>query len=185
MSFLNLFGSESKTDQTAYNQQVGASGGSIAFGAASSGNKVVITTADPAVAEAAMEANAYVTTNVAGQAFQFAGGVTSGALGTANLGIAAANDLAGRFMLALQKNYQNSTEFASASLTAATQAEQAALAQSLNAVSALSGQVANIAAAQTPGGLSIQATNTTADTTFKIVLVAAAALVIFALLKKG
>jgi hypothetical protein len=187
MSFLNLFGSESKTDQTAYNQQVGASEGSIALGANSSGNRINISSADPAVAEAAIAGNAYVVQQamsgnlaVTGRALDFAGSVTSGAFSTANLSMKTANDLAGKFMSGLQKNYQASTDFASAALVTATNAEQAALAQTNNLVSAITGKYSEIVASNTPGGV-IQASD---KTQFNTVLIVGAALVLLYLMSR-
>lgn len=220
MSLLNLFGSESQTQQTAVNQQVGASQGAIAVGANASGNRINVVNSDPAVAQAAIEGNDYVAgaslgitgqiaglginaeaqtataaelanaglanqaiegnAIVTGQAFNFAGDVAGKSLDLAGTTVATSAGLAGLFMQSLQTSYQGSLDFASGSLTAATQAEQAALAQTNNLVSGIVGQYAQIANAQTPGGV-IEAAG---KTQFNVVLVVGAALVLLYLMSQ-
>jgi hypothetical protein len=217
MSFLNLFGSESKTDQTAYNQQAGASQGSVAVGANASGNRITISTADPNVAEAAIQGNALVANNaelatvalagkaldtnalvnvasleananVAGQAITAVRDVSGYAMATVSSSsqqlVKTAASLANEFMGKLNENYQNSLTFASASLTTATQAEQAALAQTNNLVSGIVSQYSDVLKSQTPGGAALAVETTASKTQFNTVLVVGAALVLLYLISQ-
>ncbi len=73
MGFFNAFSSEQKTDQTAYNQQVGASSGSLAIGVGAHDNVLSLTSSNPEVVEAALASN--VVTSKA--AIDSAGGVAA------------------------------------------------------------------------------------------------------------
>jgi len=169
MGFFNAFSNENTTQNTAYNQQVGASQGSIAFGASSSGNSVKVSTVDPEIVEAALGAN--VVTSKA--AIDAASGVSS-------LSIEAANSLAAKFADTLRANFRDSTNFASDSLTQATQAEQAAVAQTNNLVSQLVGRAFDYTSENTPGSAASAVVGASNATQLKTVLIVGAAIVLLA-----
>lgn len=183
MGFLDLFSSSSSTQNTAYNEQTGVEGsGSMAIGANSSNNRISITSADPEIANAAIQGEATTADSALRSGFAFAQSANLANAAQAGLSIESANDLATKFMTSLQSNSQETESAEQASFVSATQAEQSALANVNNLASQFESRYADIVNAQTPNGAALAAQTTTSKTQISIALIigiAAVALFLF------
>ena len=162
--FLSLFSSDQSSSSTAYNQQVGASEGSIAVGAGTSGTVNIMTSDAAAIA--------------ANQAVSEASIATSGGVAVASF--QAASSLANDFENALGSAYSQSNDTISAATQSALNATNAALATSNNLASSLVGQYGQIQSVSNanPQGIGIASGGGGA-----LLLLAAAALAVFLLVK--
>jgi hypothetical protein len=148
--------SQDKTDQTAYNEQTGVGGNGIALGANSSGNTIDVTSSDPTVTVAALEA---------GQ------NETAAALGTGLAGEQAALNFAS------QANSQNNDIVESVTSSyegALSQSTQAAFDLAKTALSA-NDNIATAAAPQTPSYTAETLSGQSNSTTVILVVVVAVA----------
>jgi hypothetical protein len=177
--------SSQSTQQTASNQQVGASQGSAAIGAGSSGNTVNITTSDVQGLQDLIAGNSYVTSAALDSNTAVAQGAIAGNTGLAGLAIESQANLAGRSIDSINQSNANSENIVSAATEQALQATNGSLSQANNLAASLASMFTSFESANSPGSAALAVQQTGAKTQYNIVLLGGLALVIFYLMTKS
>ena len=173
---MSLFGSLFQTTQTSQQTSnvstTAGDNGAVVLGTGASGNTII--SGDAAATQAAIAGG----TQVALGALQ---SNTDVSLGAISFSTGAITNLADMYGQGLAKSYGNALDFANSSLTATTQAEQAALAQTNNLVAAYG----NLIGENTPGSAALAVEKQTTSTQSSTVIIVAIAIVALYLITKG